>query len=417
MSETALMESKAADKSKVEPKKRKNGTYATIGELLAARREELGHDLAEVSERTRLRERHLAAIEAMDIAALPGRTYALGFLKTYADFLGLDPEACAAKFKEQAGLAKPEQPSREDFAKTNTVLTEKKSAPVFLILVIIALMGWGLWQITRPVGEADVSNLPWPPQRAAEPTPDPEASQFAASSVLTRLTQSDPGAAAPDAAASDDVAAAPVENGVPAPVETPPAPTPDAERVIDLTGDGRVQVVVGQPTAEDETAAAAPEPEPANEAESGSAEEPVEGVAAPETPAVGADDVEADEAAASEDEAQETPDALAEGRTIPALPQGRNRGASPGDSRLAVRALIPGYLEVRNSNGVVVLSEQLATGDIFYAPDEPGLTFTVVNAGGFDILVDGAYGGRLGRPGEVKRDIDLDPATIGEELQ
>lgn len=63
------------------------------GILLAEAREAAKLDLAEVSTRTRIPQRHLAAIEAGDYARLPSRTYAVGFSRTYARTLGLDERA------------------------------------------------------------------------------------------------------------------------------------------------------------------------------------------------------------------------------------------------------------------------------------------------------------------------------------
>ena len=63
------------------------------GAMLAEARAAAKLELAEVSARTRIPQRHLAAIEAGDYAKLPSRTYAVGFSRTYARLLGLDERA------------------------------------------------------------------------------------------------------------------------------------------------------------------------------------------------------------------------------------------------------------------------------------------------------------------------------------
>ena len=63
------------------------------GAMLAEARAKAKLELAEVSARTRIPQRHLAAIEAGDYAKLPSRTYAVGFSRTYARLLGLDERA------------------------------------------------------------------------------------------------------------------------------------------------------------------------------------------------------------------------------------------------------------------------------------------------------------------------------------
>src|SRR3546814_10325935 len=61
-----------------------------IGELLRARREELGQDLRDVSHMLRIRYPYLEAIEGGRVGELPGPTYAVGFVRAYADYLGLE---------------------------------------------------------------------------------------------------------------------------------------------------------------------------------------------------------------------------------------------------------------------------------------------------------------------------------------
>lgn len=63
------------------------------GTMLAKARQAAKLDLAEVSARTRIPQRHLAAIEDGDYGRLPSRTYAVGFSRTYARLLGLDERA------------------------------------------------------------------------------------------------------------------------------------------------------------------------------------------------------------------------------------------------------------------------------------------------------------------------------------
>ena len=61
-----------------------------IGSSLKDARLRKGLDLAAAAEATKIRSRHLQALEDEQFDVLPGQTYVRGFLKTYADFLGLD---------------------------------------------------------------------------------------------------------------------------------------------------------------------------------------------------------------------------------------------------------------------------------------------------------------------------------------
>ena len=61
-----------------------------IGTSLKEARLRKGLDLATASEATKIRARHLQALEDERFDVLPGQTYVRGFLKTYADYLDLD---------------------------------------------------------------------------------------------------------------------------------------------------------------------------------------------------------------------------------------------------------------------------------------------------------------------------------------
>jgi cytoskeleton protein RodZ len=73
-----------------------------VGGDLSAARERLGWSLADVAAGLRIRLPYLIALEEGRIAELPGNAYALGFLRTYATALGLDPEELARRFRAEA---------------------------------------------------------------------------------------------------------------------------------------------------------------------------------------------------------------------------------------------------------------------------------------------------------------------------
>jgi len=61
----------------------------STGELLRRAREQKNLSLEDVAKKTRIPQRHLESIESGDFDALPGRTYAIGFAKSYARTVGL----------------------------------------------------------------------------------------------------------------------------------------------------------------------------------------------------------------------------------------------------------------------------------------------------------------------------------------
>ena len=66
-----------------------------IGAQLKAAREARGLTLEQLAAETRIPQRHLQTIEAGEFSALPARTYAIGFSRTYAKAVGLDDRGIA----------------------------------------------------------------------------------------------------------------------------------------------------------------------------------------------------------------------------------------------------------------------------------------------------------------------------------
>lgn len=84
----------------------------SVGSRLRRAREEAGLSLAQLAAETRIGERMLAAIEASDYASLPGKTYAIGFSRTYAKALGLNGGEVAAGVREELAEHGPSEPRR-----------------------------------------------------------------------------------------------------------------------------------------------------------------------------------------------------------------------------------------------------------------------------------------------------------------
>ncbi|MEN9220841.1 MAG: DUF4115 domain-containing protein [Thermostichus sp. BF3_bins_97] len=68
-----------------------------LGSLLRQTREARGLSLTEVANDTFIRTQYLQALEQADLSRLPEPVYAQGFLKRYADYLGLDGETLSRR--------------------------------------------------------------------------------------------------------------------------------------------------------------------------------------------------------------------------------------------------------------------------------------------------------------------------------
>jgi cytoskeleton protein RodZ len=74
---------------------------AKIGPILEKARKERGLTLDEAEHATKIRKRYLSGLEREDYGVLPDAVYARGFLKTYANFLGLDGEELAKELRDR----------------------------------------------------------------------------------------------------------------------------------------------------------------------------------------------------------------------------------------------------------------------------------------------------------------------------
>lgn len=73
-----------------------------VGETLKAARARTGKELPEVALLLRIRQPFLSALEEGRHKDLPGGTYAMGFLRTYAEFLNLDGDEMVRRFRQEA---------------------------------------------------------------------------------------------------------------------------------------------------------------------------------------------------------------------------------------------------------------------------------------------------------------------------
>lgn len=72
----------------------------SLGSYLRRERELRKIPLPEVAEQTRVKVEYLQAIESEHFEKLPGMTFARGYLKSYASYVGLNPEDVLLRFED-----------------------------------------------------------------------------------------------------------------------------------------------------------------------------------------------------------------------------------------------------------------------------------------------------------------------------
>lgn len=111
------------------------------GRKLSEARRQRGWTLDEVAERIRVRKEFLEALEEMNVKLLPGKAYALAFLRSYARELGIDEKAIVDQFQDESAL------TREDAQRQirNPTSKPRRERPWMfaagVVIVVTALVG------------------------------------------------------------------------------------------------------------------------------------------------------------------------------------------------------------------------------------------------------------------------------------
>lgn len=112
--------------------------------MLRAAREAKGLSLEQVASETRISRRHLEHIEAGEFDQLPGRTYAIGFTRTFAKTVGLDPDEIVSLAREEIDTAainaRYEQQARGTFEPGDPSRAPSRSLLYFSLFAILVLL-------------------------------------------------------------------------------------------------------------------------------------------------------------------------------------------------------------------------------------------------------------------------------------
>ena len=121
----------------------------SLGERLRLSRTHAGLTLDSASARTRIKRDYLDALETMDPRGLPSKAYAVGYLRTYAAFLGLDVADCVRQFKAEvdcdAGRGEPTAPQERREIKLPRGLV----GAILILGGVVVAAGWYGNYVTR----------------------------------------------------------------------------------------------------------------------------------------------------------------------------------------------------------------------------------------------------------------------------
>jgi cytoskeleton protein RodZ len=326
----------------------------TVGELLQTKRQEFGVDLRETAEYLNIRYAYLLSIEEGRVDDLPVAAYAMGFVRAYADYLGLDGPAIVERYKDET--AELGDDVRLVFP---SPLPEGKvpSGAIVLIGIVALALVYGGWVFLAQQNVKIAELVPALPEKFSSLLGGdesveavPETGSDAPKSVTSAPVQA--------RATEPQPTPSTVTESQPQIAETPPSEAPAAEKT--------------EPT----------DPTPAMAAENSAAE--VSAAAPPQPP---------------------KPPAVASAEP-------RQFGGDNAGSRIMIKARIDSWVQIRDQDGEKLLTRVLRAGDSYHVPNRPGLLMETGNAGGLEITVDSAVIPDLGPKGAVRRDIALDADSL-----
>jgi cytoskeletal protein RodZ len=390
-----------------------------VADTLIRARQQLGQDLRSIAEVLCIRYSYLDAIERGQYENLPGPTYAMGFVRTYAEYLGLDGDQIVDRFKHEV-----------EGIDSQTKLHFPVPAPegkmpggaVFLVAALLFAGAYGVWFYLSNQGESLgdlVAPVPEQLQELVEGT--------ASTAESARQAAPAPAAPAPATPAANaerpqsTAATGQAETAPAAPASTPPAgAAPAAPAATALQGEAPASAAVAPQASAVQPPAETP----------GASTPPAAGQqsAAPAAPAP-ASEAPVAEAPASAPPAAEPPAAEPAARdepySIPAAPENSASatafllnhqptvyGEENADARIVLKANQDAWVQVRDREGNLLLTRVLRVGDSYKVPNQADLTLLTGNAGGLEISVDGSALPALGPVGAVRRNIPLDPEAL-----
>ncbi len=224
---------------------------ARVGAELRAARLRLGLALPDVVAKLRIRLRFLQAIEEGRVADLPGKVYAIGFVRSYAALLGLDAADAAWRFRAEAHEGDRKTELAFPVPMPDRGVPAGAVALLGVLLMAGAYAGWYRMSGDRPVSAEVVPAVPdrlaaLADQDAPPYSPSPQVASIMPNPSTSALAAPMP--AAPSPAAPPSVAFLPpvlppsILSALAAP-DSPAAPaTPEARIMLRIKAEAWVQV-------------------------------------------------------------------------------------------------------------------------------------------------------------------------------
>jgi cytoskeleton protein RodZ len=133
------------------------GGMAAFGEELRRAREERGVAVETICDATKVPAKHIRALEAGELADLPGGVFRRGFVRSYLSVLGLEERAWMKRFEDSCRASGVLDPTEMEWVKFAENVKNSRVGPrrrvrllrlgLALLLAALALAGWCGWRL------------------------------------------------------------------------------------------------------------------------------------------------------------------------------------------------------------------------------------------------------------------------------
>ncbi len=127
-------------------------TILTVGECLKRKRKELNISTKDISEKLRVKIGYLENLEESNYEKLPPDVYVKGFIKNYAQLVGLDPEKMTSVYDREKKIENKIEKKYQKkeiltskLTKQNFAVITPKIITAFLSLLVLFIVGYYLW--------------------------------------------------------------------------------------------------------------------------------------------------------------------------------------------------------------------------------------------------------------------------------
>ena len=223
-----------------------NGKASSVGTLLCATRMRLGKDLQHIAEVLHIRYNFLVAIEDGRYEDLPGQAYAIGFVRAYADHLGLDGDEIVRRYKEESSGVKRKAAYEFPLPTADSGIP---SGALLLCAVVVGMLAYGVWYSLAGSDRSAIQLIQEVPDRLAATMHEPQADQVATADAPPPAAEEN---AAAEAATTPDAGTTPPDSATETAAADTPAATPepavaDATGVVELRAKSDIWVTFREP--------------------------------------------------------------------------------------------------------------------------------------------------------------------------